>query len=420
MLLFYNLSIWCYFFIIKIASLFQDKAKLWLDGRKEVFSLLEKALANNNSSVIWMHCASLGEFEQGRPVLEQLRNEYPDHFLLLTFFSPSGYEIRKQYSEVDYVSYLPLDTANNAKRFLELVQPKLAIFVKYEFWYHYLTILRQKSVPTVLISAIFRKEQHFFKLWGGLFREMLHCFHHVFVQDKVSEKLLNNIGMGEWMGKERSNVTRCGDTRVDQVLQIAKTNQLFPEIETFVLNHKVMVCGSTWNKDEEIIAEWFQKATTDWKLIVAPHDIQEQRLQDLEQRFDGQTIRSSRLNNNTSTGKRVLIIDNIGMLSSLYRYAYTAYVGGGFGRGIHNILEPAAYGIPILFGPKFWKFREAQILVEQKGAFVVGDLRALVRNLVKEGEYADSSRIVSQFMRENEGATKVVMDFLSRLLEPES
>ncbi|MFT4663071.1 MAG: 3-deoxy-D-manno-octulosonic-acid transferase [Polaribacter sp.] len=409
MLLLYKFAIRCYYIVIKIASLFNGKARLWIEGRKYNFLQLEKALSGKQQPVIWMHSASLGEFEQGRPVLEELRQKYPNHFLLLTFFSPSGYEIRKNYAAVDHVAYLPLDTATNAKRFLDIVQPELAIFVKYEFWYHFLTALRQRKTPTLLISALFRKEQHFFKPWGGFFRKMLVCFNYIFVQDENSKKLLEGLGL--------SKITRCGDTRVDRVLQIAKEAKSFPEIEAFVANGKVMVCGSTWSEDEEKIAQWFDKNAADWKLIIAPHDIQERRLREVEERFASQSIRFSQLGNKEDFEDRVLIIDNIGMLSSLYRYAYIAYVGGGFGAGIHSTLEPAAYSIPICFGPKFHKFVEARELVKQGGAFVVDDLEGIVTMLLEKGNYEESSRIVQAFMQRNEGATATVVKYVDSLLQ---
>jgi len=409
MLLLYKFSIRCYYIVVKIASLFNEKARLWIEGRRHHFLQLEKALSDKKQPVVWMHCASLGEFEQGRPVLEQLRQKYPQHFLLLTFFSPSGYEIRKDYPNVDHVAYLPLDTVSNAKRFLDIVQPQLAIFVKYEFWYHFLTALQQRKISTILISAVFRKEQHFFKAWGGFFRKMLYCFNHVFVQDENSKKLLEGLGL--------SKITCCGDTRVDRVLQIAKEFKTFPRIEAFVADEKVMVCGSTWSEDEEKIANWFNNTTLDWKLIIAPHDIQERRLREVEQRFANQSIRFSQLKSIEHREKRVLIIDNIGMLSSLYRYAHIAYVGGGFGTGIHSTLEPAAYSVPICFGPKYHKFVEARELVKQGGAFVVDDLEKIVTILLEKEKYLKSSRKVKLFMQRNEGATKVVIDYVDLLLK---
>ncbi|MFK7806486.1 MAG: 3-deoxy-D-manno-octulosonic acid transferase [Saprospiraceae bacterium] len=409
MLLLYNIAVFIYYFAIRLAAPFNEKAELWISGRQGQFAKLEKAFAGNEKPVLWMHCASLGEFEQGRPVLEKLRTKYPNHFLLLTFFSPSGYTIRKNYKEVDLVTYLPLDTAKNAERFLQVVQPKLVLFVKYEFWFHFLTIISRKEIPTLLVSALFRKEQHFFKFWGGFFRKMLYSFDQIFVQNENSEKLLKGIGI--------NNVICCGDTRVDRVLQITKEKKSFSEIENFIVSEKVLVCGSTWPEDEKIIANWYESAGANWQLIIAPHDIQEFRIKAVEQQFSGKTIRYSQLINNSPTNQKVLIIDNIGLLSQLYRYGYMAYVGGGFGNGIHNTLEPAAYGIPICFGPNHNKFVEAKELVDRGGAFVVGDLERIVTMLLQKENYESSCKAVKRYMHQNEGATEEVMKYLIKRLD---
>jgi 3-deoxy-D-manno-octulosonic-acid transferase len=411
MLLVYDLAIRCYAIGIKAASLFHHKADQWIKGRQAIFTHLENALSGNNKPVIWMHCASLGEFEQGRPVLERIRQRYPNHFILLSFFSPSGYTIRKNYEQVNYVTYLPLDTAANATRFIELVQPKVVLFVKYEFWYHFLTTLQRQHIPTILLSAIFRKEQHFFKIWGAFFRRMLRSFHHIFVQDEASQKLLQDIGLKQ--------VSCSGDTRVDRVLQIAATAKSFSEIAAFLFTQKVLICGSTWPKDESVIHQWYQKEGADWQLIIAPHDISEVRLKEIEQLFANQTIRHSQLANHNHTNSPVLIIDNIGMLSALYRYGRLAYIGGGFGTGIHSILEPAAFGLPICFGPKYKQFREARELVERGAAFEVGDLVDIIRRLSEKDFYENCKTIVTNYTEESRGATDGVMAYVESLLEGE-
>jgi 3-deoxy-D-manno-octulosonic-acid transferase len=409
MLLLYDFAIRCYAIGIKTASLFHPKAGQWIKGRQDLFTHLENALSGNKNPVIWMHCASLGEFEQGRPVLEQLRQRYPNYFILLTFFSPSGYTIRKDYDQVSYVTYLPLDTAANASRFINLVQPKVVLFVKYEFWYHFLTILRRSHIPTILISAIFRKEQHFFKVWGTFFRDMLRSFQHIFVQDEASEKRLRSIGVQQ--------VSCSGDTRVDRVLQIAATAKSFPEIAAFLHTEKVLICGSTWPKDEARIRRWQQKEGADWQLIIAPHDISEPRLKEVEQLFAAQTIRYSKISNpRKNTNCPILIIDNIGMLSSLYRYGRLAYIGGGFGAGIHSILEPAAFGLPLCFGPRYEQFREAKELVTKGAAFVVGDMAEIIRHLSDQRTYENCKTIVTNYMEESRGATDEVVAYVESLI----
>ena len=412
MLFLYDIAIRCYFIVIKIAALFNGKAQKWITGRRDWLVNLEIILANQSNPIIWMHCASLGEFEQGRPILEQLRKSYPKHFLLLTFYSPSGYDIRKEYEGVDHVAYLPLDTRANSRNFLDIVKPRLVIFVKYEFWYHFLKNLQQRKIPTLLISAIFRKEQIFFRPHGGLFREMLKCFTHLFVQEEESKNLLaHKPGL--------TNVTVCGDTRVDRVLYVVKQERYFPVIEQFSENKKILICGSTWPEDEQLVADWFASATKEWNLIMAPHDIQESRLLQIEQQFSGDTFRYSQLHKTMPSSCQVLIIDNIGMLSALYHYARVAYVGGGFGSGIHNILEPAAYALPICFGPKYYKFEEAKQLIKRGGAFVIerkGDLEKTITNLETDNNYVSSGTAVRKFMEESKGATTQIMAYVDKLL----
>ncbi|RZJ97942.1 MAG: 3-deoxy-D-manno-octulosonic acid transferase, partial [Flavobacterium sp.] len=303
---------------------------------------------------IWFHFASLGEFEQGRPVLEKLRQLHPQKKIIITFFSPSGYEIRKNYSLADAIFYLPLDTKKNAKRFIEIVNPEMAIFTKYEFWYYYFNELKRKEIPLYIISGIFRKEQIFFKRYGGFYRNILKCVSHFFVQNEESTLLLKSINI--------NNTTISGDTRFDRVYENAKNPKHIPEIDFFCGDSPILICGSTWPDDEKLIAELPAKYP-DWKFIIAPHEVHESHIQIIESLFP-ETVRFSELKSKRTTDSSILIIDNIGMLSALYQYGRFAYIGGGFGAGIHNTLEAAAFGLPVIFGPKFSKFQEAKDLIE--------------------------------------------------------
>ncbi len=423
-----------YYFAIKIAALFNPKAKLAVEGRKGIF----KKLAAQNfqpNQWIWLHCASLGEFEQGRPIIEKIKVNHPSQKILLTFFSPSGYEIRKDYEHADFVCYLPFDSHSNAKQFLKLVQPRLAIFVKYEFWHFYLKELKQVQIPTVLVSAIFRKEQVFFKWYGGFFKEMLSAFRQIFVQDSPSAELLNDNGFAK--------VAIAGDTRIDRVLDIASAKKSFPKIEVFLnekFKHrlsneddapqmtastfsrddaqnggsfqKTLIIGSSWIEDEKVLFPFLnQKLPDDWKVIIAPHDIGESRLKEIESICELPHIRYSHLTKVSEA--KVLIIDNIGMLSSLYQYGTIAYIGGGFGSGIHNTLEPIAFGLPVIFGSKFQKFREAKELVKSGGGFSIsnqGEFEEVFERLLSNRENASTAAM--DYVKKNKGATEQVYQYL--------
>ncbi len=322
----YNLGILIYQFIVTAVSPFNRKAKLWKKGRKKWQSRL---------LIVWFHCASLGEFEQGRPVIEAFREKYSDIKILLTFFSPSGYEIRKNYPKADYIFYLPLDTRRNAIKFIETVNPIATIFVKYEFWYHYLKQLKKRNIPTYIISAIFREDQVFFKPYGNWYRTFLSNFEHLFVQNEKSQELLASIGI--------SNVTIAGDTRFDRVMTNAQAAKTIPLLEQFVLNSKVLVAGSTWQKDEEIIIEYLKKNPYNLKLIIAPHEINPQNIEKFRAKLSVKSMLYTNPDETDLADTQVLIIDTIGILSSVYRYGTIAYIGGGFGVGIHNTLEAAVY-----------------------------------------------------------------------------
>lgn len=381
------------------------KAGLWLEGRKNIWPGLTAAM-EGDQPVVWVHAASLGEFEQGRPVLEAIRAQYPGHRILLTFFSPSGYEVRKDYPGADYVCYLPLDTPRNAQRFLDIVQPQLAIFIKYEFWYHFLTTLKARNIPVLLVSGIFRQEQVFFKSYGSLFRRLLEGMDHLFVQDESSLSLLHSIGIRQ--------ASMAGDTRFDRVWALRANPVRYPNVRRFLHTDNVVVAGSTWEEDEKLLAEWWYEGGRQGRqLILAPHEITETHLKQIETLFPD-AVRYSVCGQ--STRDAVLLIDNVGMLSALYNYGRVAYVGGGFGKaGIHNILEPAAYGKPVIIGPVYHQFHEAKMLVARKGALVVDNADELRRNieaLKDERYYRETAEVNSRFVEEHQGATRKVMDYI--------
>lgn len=409
--LIYSIGIQFYIFGIYIASFFNTKARLWLQGRRNWqvhFAADWQQLNPNHQPCVWVHCASLGEFEQGRPLIEQLKVEYPQTKILLTFFSPSGYEIRKNYAHADYVCYLPADARSNALIFIDLFKPTLSIFVKYEFWYHYLMVLYQKHVSILLISAIFRENQVFFKWYGGLFRGLLPTFKQIFTQNQASANLLQQIDL--------QNFIVVGDTRIDRVLKIAQDAPSFPLIEVFAKNYNILVIGSSWQPDEAILLPFInKKLPTDWKVIIAPHDIAESHIRQIEQALNIEKIRYSNANSDNVITAKVLLIDNIGMLAALYRYGKMAYIGGGFGAGIHNTLEPIAFGLPVVFGPKFQKFEEAVYLTQHGGAFVIKDLsdfQAAFDSLQDETSYEKAAAIAKSYIIDNQGATQQILTFI--------
>jgi len=408
MVFLYNLGIRIYQILVAVVSLFNKKAKLFRDGRKGWEKRLRESIKENDR-VVWFHCASLGEFEQGRPVIEAFKIKYPDVKILLTFFSPSGYEIRKNYQGADYIFYLPLDTYWNSKSFIDIVNPVATIFVKYEFWYFYLNGLKKRGVPTYVISAIFRPEQAFFKWYGGWYRKFLANFQHLFVQNESSKELLASIGV--------NNVTVAGDTRFDRVIANAQAAKVIPLIEQFVGDSKVMVAGSTWPKDEEIIVEHFKTNPHNLKLIIAPHEIHEQEIEKLRNSFGLKTLRYTKPDECNPCEAQVLIIDTIGILSSIYRYGHISYIGGGFGVGIHNTLEAAVFGIPVLFGPNYQRFQEAVDLIETGTAKSITSIEEF-DNSVKfyislDQKVIDIKRINHNFFSTKSGATIKILNNLS-------
>jgi len=403
MLLIYNIGINLYFCAIYVASFFNKKAKLWLTGRNNIaYKKFEKST--------WFHFASLGEFEQGRPLLEHVRKHQPETKIVVTFFSPSGYEIRKNTPLADAVYYLPLDTAANARAFIEVINPSVAVFTKYEYWYHYFNQLHKKQVPLYVISGIFRPGQVFFKWYGGLHRRMLGFVTYFFVQDTASKELLQAVGV--------SNVEVSGDTRFDRVWANAQHPTELPLIDQFKNDHKLFIAGSTWPEDEALVAA-LVKDYADWKFIFAPHEIGEEKIAKLIDLLPlNSVIRYSRIADNqlSLNNYQTLIIDNIGMLSSLYQYADVAFIGGGFGVGIHNTLEAAAFGLPVMFGPKYDKFKEAKDLINIKGGYSINDepeLKATVAYVTEDIQRYDTvCQVVRDYVKENTGATKTIADHI--------
>ena len=364
-----------YFWILRLAALLgHKKARLLVEGqRKSLADLQDWVLTIGDDKVVWFHAASVGEFEQARPIIERLRKDHPQTKILLTFFSPSGYEMRKNYSQVDKVLYLPFATRRNAKQWLETLQPEMAIMVKYEFWPAYLKALKQKNVPTYLISAIFRPGQLFFLPWGRGYRQLLHCFTHIFVQDEASRELLNKYGI--------KPVSVAGDTRFDRVMEVKRMAKELPAVAGFVAGaERVIVAGSTWPKEEEMLARYVNEHP-EVRLILVPHEIHASHMHAIFQYFEGRYVRYTEATTLNVQKCRVLVVDTIGLLSSIYRYGHVAYIGGGFGAGIHNTLEAAVYGMPVVFGPKWQKFREARGLLEVGAAVSVKNYREMAKAL---------------------------------------
>jgi 3-deoxy-D-manno-octulosonic-acid transferase len=411
MILFYNLSIFLMGFSIRAASLFHPKAKAFVTGRS---GLLKKVSRFFNSEttrpVIWVHCASLGEFEQGRPIIETIKKEFPRYKVLLTFFSPSGFEVRKNYPFADLVTYIPLDTPRNAEKFISAVKPTLAIFVKYEFWYHFSNELKKRNIPSLSISSIFRANQIFFQGMGGLNRRILKKFSHFFVQNHESVRLLNSIGI--------TNITIAGDTRFDRVFEVVQGSEPIPIAQSFKADQKVMVVGSSWPEDMDVLIPFINDNKL--KFIIAPHEISETGIENLENALQVKSIRYSQAEGKNLDDHNVLIIDNIGLLSRLYRYGEFAYVGGAFGKGLHNILEAACYGVPIFFGNKnYEKFQEAADLINRGGAFEVRDypdMKAKFEMVNMPTSFLLACEVTRQYVEENLGATEKIMGYCRKLL----
>ncbi|ARS34013.1 3-deoxy-D-manno-octulosonic acid transferase [Pontibacter actiniarum] len=413
MKLLYDIGLKAYSTAIALAAPFNEKAKLMRQGREGQFEKLQQALQQNQAPLVWFHCASLGEFEQGRPVIEAFRETFPTYKVLLTFFSPSGYEVRKNYAGADYIFYLPLDSASNAKRFLDITRPKLAVFVKYEFWHYYLQELQQRSIPVLSISAIFRQEQVFFKPYGDFYRRILRRFTHIYTQNQTSLELLHRIHI--------SNASIAGDTRFDRVLQTAASVKTIPLVEAFAAGQEVFMVGSSWPADVEALLPLIQKYKAGIKFIIAPHEVNEASISTVMQALGKGAVRFSQTSAADAARYQVLVIDNIGMLSSLYSYGTYAYIGGAFGKGLHNTLEAAVFGLPLFFGPKYDKFQEAKDLVALECAFPVQNaeelLQAFGRVHATPGLRQSITHKEKDYVQKQAGATATIMADVKQLLK---
>ncbi len=403
----YNTSIHVYHFLIWVASFRNPKAKKWLSGRKNLFEKIQTEVVPCEH-LLWFHVSSLGEFEQARPVIEGVKKYFPDYKILLTFFSPSGYELRKDYPLADYVYYLPLDTYWNATRFLDIVRPEKVFFVKYEFWFNFLTELKKREIPTYLFSALFRPTQFFFQPWGKWFRKAFRVYNHIFVQNQSSFDILQRFGF--------ENVTVSGDTRLDRVSQIARSASELPKLETFCDGKRVIVAGSTWPEDEALFLNYVNECTHNVKFVVAPHEVNDKSLE----RVTAALKRSYLFYSAASSPEQlkaadVLIVDGYGYLVSVYRYAKIAYIGGGFTTGIHSILEPAVYGMPVVFGPDFHKFHEATEMIQLGAAHSISsyeELSNLLESYLTDPvKLSVESHSASQYVEGNRGATEQIVRY---------
>ena len=402
----YNLGIHIYQLGIRLAGLFSDKPAKMVKGHREAYDLL-KSKIDRNARYIWFHAASLGEFEQGRPLIERIRQEYPQYKILQTFFSPSGYEVRKNYEGADIVCYLPMDTPGNAKKFINLVNPCMVFFVKYEFWKNYLNILYNKGVPVYSVSSIFRPNQIFFRWYGKGYQQVLRTFEQLFVQNEESKKLLAIIGV--------MNTTVVGDTRFDRVLDICAAAKQLPLVQKFKGDALTFVAGSSWGPDEDIFIKYFN-AHPEMKLIIAPHVVNDSHMKEIVSKLQRSCIRYTQATEENVQQADCLIIDCYGLLSSIYRYGEISYIGGGFGVGIHNVLEAAVYGIPVIFGPNNKKFREAQHLLANKGGFEVNgyeDFEVLMDKFLTDEAYLQASgQAAGDYVKNNSGAMEKIMDYV--------
>jgi 3-deoxy-D-manno-octulosonic-acid transferase len=412
MLFLYNLIVVLADFILKIVALFNNKIRLFVDGRKPVFKILSDKIKAYDKT-IWFHAASLGEYEQGLPVMERMKRRFPNHLIVLTFFSPSGYEVRKNNTIADVTVYLPLDTQSNVDQFLKLVRPDMVFFIKYEYWPNYLNALQKKEIPTYLISGIFREQQVFFKWYGSFYRKALEAFEHFFVQNLSSKELLLKLG--------KTNVTVSGDTRFDRVTEILNQNNELDFIEEFKNNSLTVVVGSSWPKDESLLVNYINTANN-VKFIIAPHNINKDQIANLQNQISKKTILFSSLNLNEIGSSKladydVFVIDTIGILTKIYSYADLVYVGGGFGNpGVHNILEPATFGVPIVIGPNYNHFAEATALVKMEGCISIAnqeELNEVLDKLIQnEAVRLEKGHICSTFVEMNKNASETIMNFI--------
>jgi 3-deoxy-D-manno-octulosonic-acid transferase len=409
----YNLSIALYVLIIRMVAPFNAKAALWITGRNDIFKKMEKKFSGNTKPVAWFHTASLGEFEQARPVIETFRIQYPEYRILLTFFSPSGYEIRKNYTGAEDVFYLPADTRKNAEKFLSYTNPKLVFFVKYEFWFHYLNELQKRKIPTILFSAIFRKGQPFFSKYTNFYRNILSCFNWIFVQDNNSLELLKSISV--------NNTSVVGDSRFDRVKQLVENRKELPIAFAFKNEKEIFIIGSAWNSDMEVLIPFINSPDSKGlKFIIAPHEIHPEEIIKWQNKITRNTILYSDANESNVVDKDVLFINNIGMLSSLYQYAEYAWIGGAYGKGLHNILEAATFGMLVFFGTNYQKFKEARDLIKAGTAFSVKDTKEFTSSFLpiwKDHILREQlSEVSIHYIKKNTGATTSIMKYLSETL----
>ncbi len=404
----YHLAIKLYWISAKVISPFNEKAAGFTRGRKAVIEQLKKRVPSGKK-VIWIHCASLGEFEQGRPLIEAWKEQFPEDFILLTFFSPSGYEVRKNFPIADYVAYLPVDTKKNVRRFLQAVNPDKAVFIKYEFWLNYIDALYEREIPLYLVSGIFRRSQHFFRWYGSPFLGRLRKFRHFFVQNEESASLLDAAGI--------KNYTVTGDTRFDRVAAIASKTKEFDELKAFCENSVVIIAGSTWPAGEKLFAAHIVHQTgKDLKLIIAPHMVNQSHMQQLRNLLPDDTVFWTTASEDKIRNARVLVVDTIGILSSLYQYGDIAYIGGGFGKGIHNTLEAATFNLPVVFGPNHQRFQEAKDLIDRGGAFSVKnseEFSARINELVASKDFREKAgNAAGNYVRENTGSTSTIISMI--------
>ena len=412
--IFYQFFINLFPFLMRVAGNFSHKIRLGVEGRDGLLTRLDEVFQKqaNGRPVAWFHAASLGEFEQGRPVMERFRETYPDYFILLTFFSPSGYEIRKNYGGADYICYLPIDTPSNAKAFVEIVKPRVVFFIKYEFWYNYLKALRKSGALIYSFSTIFRPSQAFFKWYGGFYRGMLSLFDHILVQNQQSLDLLKGIGVYQ--------CSLAGDTRFDRVSTIASSVKDLPEIAAFVGDKTCLVLGSVWESDMEVIIPAVNAFEQPLKMIIAPHEIKPEEITAWRSKFSRTSMLYSEYVKNADLRGDILFIDNIGMLSSLYRYGHIAYIGGSFGGGLHNVLEASTFGLPVMFGNKgYHKFQEAKDLIEEGGAVAIANAEEATACLQKwydPSVRSDAGMVGKSYVSRQTGATKAVMAVVEKEL----
>jgi len=403
----YNLGILAYYLLVRIVSIRNQKARKWIEGRKDIFKRLSETITPGER-ILWFHASSLGEFEQGRPVIESIRKLKPDYKILLTFFSPSGYELRKNYKYADYIFYLPLDTKKNAARFIDIVRPEKVFFIKYEFWYNFLTQLKEEEIPTYIFSALFRPSQIFFKPWGKWYLKAIGTYEHIFVQNQESFDILHKFGF--------INVSVSGDTRLDRVGEIADEAPRLEKLEIFCGSQKAIIAGSTWKEDEDLFIPYVNKCQSGQKFVIAPHEVNPQSLERICSALEKPYTLYSTASPEELTKAEVLIVDGYGYLVSVYRYGMLAYVGGGFTSGIHSTLEPAAFGLPVIFGPDYQKFQEAHDMLSLGAATCINNYEELemqIDNYLSNPEKLLSDAAIAQgYVNKNRGASKEIVKYL--------